>query len=277
MLSFSLYGIPMTGSDICGFFDDTTEEMCARWFELGAFYPFSRSHSMKGTRDQDPHSMGPMVVEVAKNALEFRYTLLPYLYTLFHRSHVYGETVARPLFFEFPEDPNTYDIDEQFLWGSSLLFNPVLYENESCVRSYIPKGVWYDLNANGSVLRVPRRKSAEETRCHLSLPPDERGAARGELFWDDGDSIDTVQREQYNTYTFLLIDRSQLVVSATHRGYADGLNLGTVTVFGVREKPTFVSLKGRSLEFRYDHQTRVLTILDIWEPLAEAFIISWST
>ncbi|KAH8041504.1 hypothetical protein HPB51_016949 [Rhipicephalus microplus] len=151
MLSFSLYGIPMTGSDICGFFEDATEEMCARWFELGAFYPFSRSHNMNGSRDQDPHSMGPTVVEVAKHALQLRYTLLPYLYTLFHRSHVYGETVARPLFFEFPEDPNTYDIDEQFLWGSSLLFNPVLYENRSSVRTYIPKGVWYDLNANGKV------------------------------------------------------------------------------------------------------------------------------
>ncbi|KAH7968110.1 hypothetical protein HPB52_005827 [Rhipicephalus sanguineus] len=287
MLSFSLYGIPMTGSDICGFFGDTNEEMCARWFELGAFYPFSRSHNMNGSRDQDPHSMGPVVVEAAKNALELRYTLLPYLYTLFHRSHVYGETVARPLFFEFPEDPNTHDIDEQFLWGSSLLFNPVLYENRSSVRTYIPRGVWYDLNANGSAYseaeggfhhleaplrsiqalvrggsiipcQLPAATTEVSRRSPLSLvvAPDERGTARGELFWDDGDSIDTVQREQYNTYTFMLIDRSQLVVSATHRGYADGLHLGTVVVYGVREKPTFVSLKGRSLEFRYDEKTK---------------------
>ncbi|XP_075544496.1 lysosomal alpha-glucosidase-like isoform X1 [Dermacentor variabilis] len=308
MLSFSLYGIPMTGSDICGFFKDSNEEMCARWFELGAFYPFSRSHNMNGSVDQDPHSMGPVVVEVAKNALETRYTLLPYLYTLFYRSHVYGETVARPLFFEFPEDPNTYDIDQQFLWGSSLLFNPVLYENQNSVRTYVPRGVWYGLDANGSVyheaeggyhqlesplrtikvlvrggsiipcqLPAPTTEMSRRNPLSLVVAPDERGTARGELFWDDGDSIDTVQRGQYDIYTFMLIDRSQLVVSATHHGYAGGLYLGTVAVFGIQQKPAFVSLKGRSLPFRYNDETRVLTIVDIWEPLAEAFVISWST
>lgn len=51
-------------------------------------------------QDQDPVAMGSQVVATAKKTLKIRYCFLPYLYTLFYRSHVFGDTVARPLFFE---------------------------------------------------------------------------------------------------------------------------------------------------------------------------------
>lgn len=52
-------------------------------------------------QEQDPVAMGDLVVQSSKNALKIRYRLLPYLYTLFFRAHKFGETVARPLFFEY--------------------------------------------------------------------------------------------------------------------------------------------------------------------------------
>lgn len=87
---------------------------------------------------------GPAVVEASKKALNIRYSLLPYLYTLFWQAHSKGSTVARPLFFEFPLDRQTYSIDLQFLWGSALMIAPVLAEDTLQVEVYLPASLWYD-------------------------------------------------------------------------------------------------------------------------------------
>ncbi|CAN8007300.1 unnamed protein product [Ixodes pacificus] len=145
MLTFNILGVPLTGSDICGFWDNTTVELCNRWHALGAFYPFARNHNAKGNIDQDPVAMGSQVVATAKKTLKIRYCFLPYLYTLFYRSHVFGDTVARPLFFEFPKDVNTFAIDSQFMWGPALMILPILEPNMTDVKPYLPRGIWYDV------------------------------------------------------------------------------------------------------------------------------------
>ncbi|CAG2117372.1 unnamed protein product, partial [Medioppia subpectinata] len=149
MLEFNLFGIPYVGADICGFNDKTTPALCRRWQQLGAFYPFSRNHHNGWGGDvQDPAVWAdighPEVTEAAKQSLRVRYQLLPYLYTLFFKAHVLGNTVVRPLFHEYPTDPQTYGIDEQFMWGSVVLFSPFLYENQTEVNAYLPDDVWYE-------------------------------------------------------------------------------------------------------------------------------------
>nr|CAD7408168.1 unnamed protein product [Timema poppensis] len=100
MLNFNMFGIPLVGADICGFNGNTTPALCQRWSELGAFYPFSRNHNSEENIPQDPVALGPAVVQAARKSLLTRYSLLPFLYTLFWRAHVDGTTVARPLFFQ---------------------------------------------------------------------------------------------------------------------------------------------------------------------------------
>ena len=82
-----------------------------------------------------------------RRALQMRYRLLPYLYSLFNDAHATGSTVARPLFFEFPTDAETYAIDRQFMWGSALLISPVLDQGAVTVSAYLPRGVWCVVHA----------------------------------------------------------------------------------------------------------------------------------
>jgi alpha-glucosidase (family GH31 glycosyl hydrolase) len=85
IMNFNMFGVPFTGSDICGFIDDTTIELCARWMQLGAFYPFARNHNQIGKIDQEPYALGPIVLTASHLSLKLRYSLLKFYYSLFIR------------------------------------------------------------------------------------------------------------------------------------------------------------------------------------------------
>uniref|UniRef100_A0A8D0H5K9 P-type domain-containing protein n=1 Tax=Sphenodon punctatus TaxID=8508 RepID=A0A8D0H5K9_SPHPU len=224
MMEFNLFGIPYIGADICGFFDNTTEELCRRWMQLGAFYPFSRNHNAETYVAQDPAYFGAdsLLVSTSRHYLNIRYTLLPYLYTLFYKAHTQGDTVVRPLLHEFYSDNATWGIDRQFLWGPGLLITPVL---DLVMTAYIPDAVWYDYETGGKLgwrkqqiemylppdklglhLRggyiFPTQQPANTTvysrrnPMGLIIAVDDNDGATGQLYWDDGES-----RVVNNAYT----------------------------------------------------------------------------
>ncbi|HNW41171.1 MAG TPA: glycoside hydrolase family 31 protein, partial [Opitutaceae bacterium] len=112
-LNLGLSGQPFTGPDIGGFAEDgpagaTAAERgthFARWMGVGALLPFSRAHTNKGNGDKEPWAFGPEVERTCRTAIERRYRLMPYLYTLFREASVTGMPVVRPVFFADPRDP----------------------------------------------------------------------------------------------------------------------------------------------------------------------------
>ena len=143
-MSVGLAGQPFVGVDIGGFSDDCTPELYARWVQLGAFTPLCRTHTALGTRDQEPYAFGPEVERIARRYLELRYQLLPYTYTLFWEASQTGAPIMRPLVYTYPDDPTSYEISDQFLWGPAFLVAPIYQENVTHRAVYLPAGHWVD-------------------------------------------------------------------------------------------------------------------------------------
>uniref|UniRef100_A0A8B9J0T4 Lysosomal alpha-glucosidase n=1 Tax=Amazona collaria TaxID=241587 RepID=A0A8B9J0T4_9PSIT len=289
VLLFNLFGVPLVGADICGFAGDTAEELCVRWTQLGTFYPFMRNHNDHGP--QEPYAFSPAAQAAMRTALHLRYSLLPFLYTLFHRAHSAGETVARPLFLEFPQDRNTWAVDRQLMWGAGLLITPVLEAGQTKVSGYFPAGTWYSLAGVGAPPPSPVADSAIHSKGQWILLPapldtinvhvraghilplqepafntaESRkkgmalvvaltpgGFARGDLFWDDGESWQSFERGDYTELLFLA---TQLLRASA---YLDGVLLEAVTVLGVTSPPQQVLANGALVDdFSYRSDTQV--------------------
>lgn len=144
LMSMGLSGAAHVGVDIGGFFDNATEELYMRWIELGTFYPFMRTHTSAGTRRQEPWALGETVETVARKAIELRYRLLPYLYTLAHEAHRSGAPIFRPLSFDFPDDVDTYHLNTQVMVGPHLMVAPIVTPGTHHRMVYLPDGRWYD-------------------------------------------------------------------------------------------------------------------------------------
>jgi alpha-glucosidase len=143
-LNLGLSGIAFCGPDIGGFSGDCSGELLARWTQVGALTPFFRNHSAIATARQEPWAFGEPYESVCRRWIEFRYELLPYLYTAAWQSAETGLPMMRPLALAFPDDLRTYSMDDQFLLGDALLAAPVGNAGQTRRRVYLPGGPWYD-------------------------------------------------------------------------------------------------------------------------------------
>jgi alpha-glucosidase len=161
MLSgLGLSGVPFVGSDIGGFADAPSAELYTRWLQTGVFYPFMRTHTTLGTPDQEPWSYGTTHEAINRRFIELRYEMLPHIYNVMYEASVTGLPAMRPLVLEFPQDTQTYGLDDEFMFGRDLLIAPVLREGERVREAYLPGGEWFDFwtgsrYEGGTAVRVP--------------------------------------------------------------------------------------------------------------------------
>ncbi|KAK3600456.1 hypothetical protein CHS0354_037863 [Potamilus streckersoni] len=306
IIEFNLFGIPYVGADICGFNGDTNEELCQRWMQLGAFYTFSRNHNAINQRVQDPAAFGPAVAKSSRQILEIRYLLLPYLYSLFYRTHTQGGTIIRSMLHEFPKDQRTWDIDTQFLWGPCLLIAPVLEQGKITKDVYFPEGRWFDYYSGNEItgkrmmtVNAPRdflpiyirggyilpTQDAAINTVHsrknplgLIIAPNTVGNASGEFYWDDGDNIVTNGSQGYILTNFNFSQNS-LQADVMHNNYRDldDLRFQTIWVYGVPKHPENVIDTGkRPIAFKYYSEMKMLYLYNFSYPMNSSFSLSWS-
>ncbi|MFN9992485.1 MAG: TIM-barrel domain-containing protein [Phycisphaerales bacterium] len=149
-LNVSLSGQPFIGPDIGGFAGNGDGKMFARWMGFGAMLPFARGHTGKGNIDKEPWSFGPEVEAVCREALNRRYRLMPYYYTLFREASVTGLPVVRPIFFADLQDPALRSEDDSFLLGDHLLIESQFVPDgtRAPVR---PRGIWREIESADSI------------------------------------------------------------------------------------------------------------------------------
>eukprot|EP01125_Pyxidicula_operculata_P002123 TRINITY_DN12065_c0_g1_i1.p1 TRINITY_DN12065_c0_g1~~TRINITY_DN12065_c0_g1_i1.p1 ORF type:complete len:831 (+),score=75.39 TRINITY_DN12065_c0_g1_i1:184-2676(+) len=121
VLNLGLSAQPFAGPDIGGFEGNADRHLFARWMGFGALLPFARGHSDVGSVDHEPWSFGPETESTCRIAINRRYMLMSYLYTLFYRASTTGEPIAMPLFFADPTDIRLRAEDRVFILGDDLM------------------------------------------------------------------------------------------------------------------------------------------------------------
>jgi alpha-D-xyloside xylohydrolase len=139
-LSFGLSGFPFWSQDIGGFFGEADGALMVRWFQIGLFLSHSRIH---GFGRRELYEFEDEVQRIGREYIRLRYRLLPYLYGSAIDCAARSLPMARALVVEFPDDPTTWDLDDQWLLGDSLLVVPIV-DSSNRRRAYLPGGVWTD-------------------------------------------------------------------------------------------------------------------------------------
>lgn len=146
VLGMGLSGVANQGCDIGGFYGPSPEaELFVRWVQNGIFHPRFSIHSCNTDNTVTEPWMYSSYTPYIRDAIKFRYKLIPYLYSLMYEAHVTGAPIMRPLFYEFQNDMNCYDESIDFMIGSSMLVACVVEKGQTRRKVYLPEGCnWYD-------------------------------------------------------------------------------------------------------------------------------------
>lgn len=229
-LNLSLSGQPFNGPDVGGFDGNCNAELLAEWMSIGAYFPFFRNHSSSNTIDQEPWSFGEKIENVCRTAINRRYKLLPYMYTLFQEAATNGVPVMRPTFMADITDTTLRAEQQSFLLGDNLLIVPRWGINVK-----YPKGDWdlvpfededdgyqaFVLQREGSIVPVARLIQSTEDystdSITLYINPTSAGDAAGKMYKDSGEGFG-YQKGEFEMLKFNaeIQDSDSLKISIKH-------------------------------------------------------------
>lgn len=167
-LSEAVAGFSFCGADVGGFFGNPDPELLLRWYQAGAFQPFFRAHAHIDTKRREPWLMPENTKFSIRHSIRVRYSYLPLWYTLFFEHERFGYPVMRPMLAHYPNDPEAFALDNQYMLGDRLLIRPVTQANAQSVDIYFPRNsvngesdLWYDTVRLGEVYNTAGYHSVE--------------------------------------------------------------------------------------------------------------------
>ena len=225
-LTLGLSGQPFNGPDIGGFCENSNGQLVAEWTALGVYFPFVRNHNTKGTVAQEPWAFTQEVLDACRTAINRRYRLMPYIYTLFREASTTGMPVMRPLFMADSKDLNLRSEDRSFLLGGDLMIRPQWAEHTA-----MPQQEWQCLELEetadsyqcelrqrpGSVIPLANLAQSTATLRTDSLTllvcVDGEGKAVGQLYEDEGDGFGYREGRYRQTTIEATLRKKQLQVT----------------------------------------------------------------
>ncbi|UII25655.1 glycoside hydrolase family 31 protein [Fulvivirga maritima] len=275
----SASGISFAGSDVGGFIGTPSGELYVRWVQMATFHPFFRTHSSGDHGDKEPWVFEKEFTDIVKKFIEFRYQLLPYIYTVFWQYAERGTPMLKSLHMVTQGDVQSYYREEEFLLGDHILVCPMSLESSIKRAVYLPKGKWYnywnnEVSEGGQEIQVVA--SLQEIPLFIKagsvipLQPKMQytgqisfdqldllvyyteGSYSTELYEDAGEGYDYVDGDKsLKTFT---VDNEKDIFKLTQSVEGDFSTLYEsykVTFFGI-DKPKKVTVDGKSIDVEKD-------------------------
>ncbi len=287
----SISGFSFVGSDIGGFIDVPSGELFVRWLQLAAFHPLYRVHSMGNNTDgaaeadadeikvaeannrldQEPWSFGEPYTQLAKEAIAFRYQIMPYLYTAFQQHVKHGIPILKSLAFADQCDPEACQREDEFIVGEDILVAPVLAADMEDLQVYLPQGEWLDyytgktfqgrqfitvqttedrlplfVRAGAIIPNYPVMQYTGEKVVEYPTLRVYSGSKANSLFYHDSGDGYGYQNGNYLLYKFSTEEtEAELSIELEIEGLYEATFKGfEFVVFGLEEEPTKISVDG---------------------------------
>lgn len=275
-LSAGISGIPFWGWDLAGFTGDfPTAELYKRSTQAAAFAPIMQFHSEKAnpspSEERSPWNVqertgDDTIIPTFRYYVNTRMNILPYIYSEAQQCTEDGTPLMRAMMIDFPEDPEAYDLEEQYMFGRSLLVAPVLEEGQTVKEIYLPEGEWIDFFHNA----LTAGGGTKNYYCDVdSIPVYVRNGSiipmnlnedyeLGGSIGNDVDNYTNLTFRVYpkgdSSYTLVHSDRSTMTVSASEDFKNSSVSVSipaaaipvTTQVFGT--EPTGVTVNGQAIQ-----------------------------
>lgn len=151
LLNWNVAGMPYCTCDIGGYKAETTPELLSRWMEAGTFFPIMRAHSAHHLVPHFPWLFGPEAQAAITKAIDLRYRLIPYYYSLAYETHETGVPMMRPLMMEFPDDHKVANLSDQWTVGSGLMVAPIDQQGATARSVYLPQDRWFPFESTAAL------------------------------------------------------------------------------------------------------------------------------
>jgi alpha-glucosidase (family GH31 glycosyl hydrolase) len=310
-LQMGMQGMGYMHSDLGGFAGpNLDDELYARWLQYGVFQPVFRPHAQEEVA-AEPVLREQKTMALAKAAIELRYRLLPYNYTLAFENNQQGLPLMRPLIYEEPYNEKMFAVSNTYLWGHEFLVSPVLSSGVKEATIYFPtKNNWFDFYTEqkyhaGSTQTVavvndhipvfvragafvPMIKVIQTTKNYSSKELDLHyyhdaavTKSSGKLYDDNGELANAFEKGAFSLLSFdSAFDKNVLsiLMSAKNGKQYQAIDRNiSLTIHNVSAKPLQVLAQNRALNFNWDEKTHLLSFNVAWsKKSSEKVVVKFS-